>query len=67
MKNILAVLLAVSILGSIAYGGYRFNRWANYKFGYQSLVQKELKPLEKKIANIETRIIALENNKKWNF
>jgi hypothetical protein len=64
MKNILVVLLVISILVAASYGGYKLNRWANYKFGYKSLVQKEFKPLEKKVADLETRIIALENNKK---
>lgn len=63
MKQILAILAAITIIIAIAYGGWHIKRKWNYKFSYQSQVQAEMQPLAKRIADLERRVSVLETNK----
>lgn len=59
MKELIAVTI---ILPFLIYGGFVLQRNINYKFGYKSMVREEIKPLEKKIKELEIRISNLESN-----
>ncbi len=63
MKNIVAILGVVVLLVILSYGSWRVERWAHYKFSYQSQVQKEMKPLLNRIEKLEYRVSVLETNR----
>ncbi len=51
------------VLGAIIYGGWRFERWWNYKMSTQGHVQKEIQPLIVRIDALEKRVLELEKAK----
>lgn len=61
--NFVGLMVVVALIVSVSYGGWKFSRYWNYKFGYQSLVQKEVKPLMVRIENLEKRVAELEKKK----
>lgn len=43
MKPILAIYLVMAILGvGLGIGCYQLNRWWNWKWGYESMVEKKV-------------------------
>lgn len=63
MKTISLYLFAFIVIIGMAYGGWHLKRWWNYKFNYQSQMQKEMQPLVKRIVDLEQRVSVLETNK----
>ena len=55
--EILAMLVALAVSIPIGYGGWRLQRWHNWKFSYGAKV-------EQRIQALENRIEALENEKR---
>lgn len=69
MKNIKSILIACGLILAVVvipYTGWKVSRWWNYKFNYQSQVQKEIEPLVKRIDDLEQRIYKLETNDSFN-
>lgn len=60
LQSIFTFLVIIIILSTVCYGGWKLNRWCDYKLGYQSLVLKELQPLSDKIFELEKRVADLE-------
>lgn len=65
MKNELSVFvipiagIIVSIL--LVIGGWKLERWINYKMSYSSQVSEQVQPLVDRIVVLEKRVDALEN------
>ena len=49
--GILAVLVGIL---AVAYGGYRLERWWNWKWSYGPRVEKRIEKLEKRIEKLES-------------
>jgi hypothetical protein len=64
MKTIGLYIALIAVVLALSYGSWRLERWAHYKFGYQSQVQSEIQPLVKRISVLEQRVSAIENNAK---
>ena len=55
--GIVAFALSVAaMLGGIIYGGYKLNRWWNWKFGYESKVEEVIRPLQDRIKKLEEKL-----------
>ena len=50
MKNILAVFVAVILVGFLSYFSWQIGKKINYKFSYQSMVQSEIRDMVKQEA-----------------
>lgn len=68
-EAVLIVLIVLTIIGLLAYGGFRAKRWWNYKFGYSSNVNADIEaatqPLKQEIEALKKRVSALEAKEKW--
>ena len=42
MKNAAVALLGFLLLALLCYGAWEFDRWFNYKMGYESLVNDQI-------------------------
>ncbi len=64
MKTIAVTIGLVACIGLLWYGGFQLSRWMNYKFAYQLKVQvevqKQLAPLEQRVAALEKEIKELK-------
>jgi len=54
-------VLTVAIL--VIWGCWRLERWWNWKVSYQSQVEQVVQPLEQRVADLEKRVLVLENKK----
>ncbi len=63
MKNATFVLISIPVLALIIWGGWRIERWINYKMGYQYDVKEELEPLRMDIKDLRERVERLEKGK----
>ena len=61
-KFIAEVIIVIAVLIA-AYGGYKFERWVNWKLVYESNVESKLEELNKRINELQLRIERLENVK----
>jgi biopolymer transport protein ExbB/TolQ len=64
MKNELSVFVA-PVLGIIAaiflvVGGWKLERWINYKISYSSQVTEQVQPLVDRVSALEKRVEQLE-------
>lgn len=62
MKNKLVyepIVLFVVVL-CVAFGGWKFERWLNYKISYSSQVTEQVQPIVDRIVVLEKRVNALE-------
>jgi hypothetical protein len=57
MKEVSLYIIAVVVLVTIGYGSWRFEKWVNYKFSYESEVKRAVEPLEKRITELEKRVM----------
>ena len=62
IKTTLSIIVIIVLFCGLVLGTYKFQRYVNYKAGYQSHVQKDLVPLIKRIDDLENRVKVLENN-----
>jgi len=53
LSFVLIVVLAIAFFGAVIYGAFQLRRSFNYSFGYQDLVQQEIKAMVKKECLIE--------------
>lgn len=67
MKDTLGILLALVLVGCAVYGGWKLERYVNYKWNYQAVVQAEIdtkvKPLTERIQKLEAEVQVLKTNK----
>ncbi len=57
MKEVSLYIIVVVVLITIAYGSWRFEKWVNYKFSYELEVKRAVEPLEKRIIELEKRVM----------
>jgi|AntAceMinimDraft_18_1070375.scaffolds.fasta_scaffold301419_2 cytochrome oxidase assembly protein ShyY1 len=53
MKTILAFLLAITVIIILAFGGWKLERWANWKLSYGGKVDAQITQLKKRIEVLE--------------
>ena len=53
-------MAAIGTIVIIAFGGWKFERWINYKMNYQGQVQDEIAPVIERINDLEKRVTNLE-------
>lgn len=67
MKSTLSYIAAIVLIVVLSYGGFKFERWYRYKFGYQDKIQEEIQkqivPLEKRVVDLEQRLKQLEEKR----
>jgi hypothetical protein len=60
MKQIISIILAVTLITFLSVVGWKVERYVHYKLGYQSLVQaeveKQVKPLNERISKLEAEV-----------
>lgn len=60
IKLTITVMAAIGTIVIIAFGGWKFERWINYKMNYQGQVQDEIAPVIERINDLEKRVTNLE-------
>jgi len=63
MKDILGILAVLCIVVAVAIGGWKLERYINYKWEYGPLIQAEIKPLTERIQKLEAEVQVLKTNK----
>ncbi len=63
MKTIIQVLVSIIAVALMIWGGWRIERWINYKMGYQYDVKEEIEPLRMDIKDLRERVERLEKGK----
>ena len=64
LYGFLGVIIIITLLVAVSYGGYQLERWWNWEWGYSSKVQEEIEPLRKEIADLRLRVETLENKER---
>lgn len=53
MKDWIKLILLILIVGFISLFAFKFERWFNYKFGYEQKIEEKIRPLEKRVEQLE--------------
>jgi hypothetical protein len=61
IKSISAVLCFILLFVVLIFGSVKLGKYMNYKLYYQSYIQKELLPLQKRMDVLENRLNSLTN------
>jgi len=63
MKTTIINFTIIAAIVLLIWGGYRVDRWINYKLGYEDYVKKDMAPIENRLSTIEERLDKLEKDK----